>query len=156
VDETGFEELVRAHERLVFGLARGVLGDPAEAEDVAQDVFLRAYRKLEGLRDRQKFRAWVARMSIRLALNRRRGLRRAHLRDAEWLRGAPPAVEPASDLALRQAIARLPYKLRSVLLLCAVEGMDAAEVARILRVPDGTVRSRLHLARKQLLLEVGR
>ena len=155
MDDAGFEELVRANERLVFGLARGVLGDFAEAEDVAQDVFLRAYRKLEGLRDRQKFRAWVARMSIRLALNRRRGLRRAHVRDAEWLRGAPPAVAPASDLALRQAIARLPHKLRSVLLLCAVEGMDAAEVARILRVPDGTVRSRLHLARKQLLLEVG-
>ena len=155
MDDAGFEELVRAHERLVFGLARGVLGDPAEAEDVAQDVFLRAYRKLGGLRDRQKFRAWVARMSIRLALNRRRGLRRALLRDAEWLRGGPPPVAADTDIALRQAIARLPHKLRSVLLLCAVEGMDAAEAARILRVPDGTVRSRLHLARKRLLLEVG-
>lgn len=155
MDDAGFEELVRAHERLVFGLARGVLGDFAEAQDVAQDVFLRAYRKLEGLRDRQKFRAWVARMSIRLALNRRRGLHRAHLRDAEWLRATPPAIAPASDLALRQAIDRLSHKLRSVLLICAVEGMDAAEAARILRVPEGTVRSRLHLARKQLLLEVG-
>jgi RNA polymerase sigma-70 factor (ECF subfamily) len=94
-------------------------------------------------------------MSIRLALNRRRGLHRAHLRDAEWLRGAPPAIAPTSDLVLRQGIDRLPHKLRSALLLCAVEGLDTAEVARILRVPEGTVRSRLHLARKRLLLEVG-
>ena len=146
--------------RLVYQIASSVLGNAADAEEVAQDVFLRAYRKLASLRDPAKFRAWVARMSWRLAMNRQRASARSLRRDTAWLDCAAPLPESAEALAasrefherLCQEIDRLPAKLRAVLLLSAVEGLDARAVAGILEIPEGTVRSRLHHARKQLLL----
>lgn len=153
-----FEKRLRESERVVYQIAFGVLANAADAEEVTQDVFLRAYRKLASLRDRTKFRAWVARMSWRLALNRRRATVRARLRETAWFetRAQRSSVETRAarqefHARLRDEIDRLPEKLRAVLLLCAVEGLDARAVARTLEIPEGTVRSRLHLARKELL-----
>ncbi|PYT32151.1 MAG: hypothetical protein DMG57_02860 [Acidobacteria bacterium] len=70
-DLADFERLLRDTHRTVFQVAYAVLANPADAEEVTQDAFLRAYKKFSSLRDPQKFRAWVARMSWRLALNRR-------------------------------------------------------------------------------------
>jgi len=144
---------------VVYQIAYGVLGNEADAEDVSQDVFLRAYRKLAGLRDPEKFRAWVARMSRRLALNHQRAAGRTQRRDGSWLASAAlPAASAETEVAaldfdarLRDEIGCLPEKLRSVLLLSAVEELDTREVANALGIPEGTVRSRLHSARKQLL-----
>jgi RNA polymerase sigma-70 factor (ECF subfamily) len=162
-DAAEFERKLRECHPVVYRVAYGVLGDRGEAEDVAQDVFLRAYRKLSHLREAAKFRGWVARMSFRLALNRRRSRGRAERRDTSWMetRGAPAAT-PESIVAqqefqaqLRERIDRLPEKLGAVLLLCAVEELNTREVAAVLGIPEGTVRSRLHLARKKLLEEFG-
>ena len=97
-------------------------------------------------------------MSWRLALNRRRADFRAMGRDGRWLTSRPAQNDPEVEAAgrelesrLREQIARLPEKLQSVLLLSAVQGLDARAVAAILKIPEGTVRSRLHLARRQLL-----
>ena len=144
---------------MVYQIAYGVVGNAADAEDVSQDVFLRAYRKLGGLRDPERFRAWVARMSRRLALNHRRASGRTQRRDSGWFETAALPVASAEtevaardfDARLRDEIGRLPEKLRSVLLLSAVDGLDTREVANVLGIPQGTVRSRLHSARKQLL-----
>lgn len=145
------EELVREHGRLVYRIAFSVLGNAADAEEVAQEVFLRAFRNLDGLRDAGKFRAWVARMSWRTAINHRRGWLRQLRRDTAWqATSTPPTGEAESALALRQQLARLPDKLRGVLLLSAIEGLDSPDIAAILGIPEGTVRSRLHLARRQL------
>lgn len=158
----GFEERLRASERLVFQIAFGVLGNAADAEEVAQEVFLRAYRKLGSLRDPEKFRAWVARMSWRLALNRQRAAARALRRDTAWFEAAtPPSVGTRGatsefEMRLREEIDRLPERLRSVVLLAAVEGLEARSVGEILRIPEGSVRSRLHLARKELLRRFSR
>ncbi len=158
-DAPRFERLLQENQRLVVRIAAGVLGNAADAEEVAQEVFLRAYRKISGLRDPGKFRAWVARMSWRLAVNRRRSLNRSLRRDTAWFESTPTvsenheraAVEAEFDLRLREEINRLPEKLRAVLILCAVEGLDTRAVAQVLEIPEGTVRSRLHLARKRLL-----
>src|SRR6266481_219108 len=80
----GFERLLRDTHRTVFQVAYAVLANAADAEEVTQDVFLRAYQKLYGLRDPRKFRACVARMSWRLALNRHRANLRALRRDGAW------------------------------------------------------------------------
>lgn len=154
-----FEQRLRECHRVVYQVAFGVLRDRADAEEVAQDAFLRAYRKLSTLREPKKFRAWVARMSFRLALNRRRAAARALRRDTSWMEmSAAPTGNAEAIVAQRefqtrveQEIERLPKKLRSVVLLSAVEELDARDIAGVLRIPEGTVRSRLHLARKELL-----
>ena len=156
---TEFECRLRETQRVVYQIAYGVLGNAADAEDVSQDVFLRAYRKLGGLRDAGKFRAWVARMSWRLALNHQRSAGRAQRRERTWFERAPltTASAEAESVArdfhsrLRDEIDRLPERLRGVLLLSAVDGLETGEVASILAIPQGTVRPRLHSARKQLL-----
>ncbi len=161
VDERdeGFSSRVADNQRRVFQIAYSVLGNSADAEEVAQEVFLRAYRKFDALRDREKFRAWVHRIAFRLALNRRRARRRQLARDTAWHAANPDAVADGARNAddrvfldrLRREIDGLPEKLRAVLLLCTVEDMGASEVAAVLQIPVGTVRSRLHFARKRLL-----
>ena len=156
-DYGDFERRVRENQRVVYQIAYSVLGNAADAEEVAQDAFVRAHSKLSGLREPAKFRAWVSQICRRLALNRLRSDSRA--RQRETLASAP---ETAADSAViveerafaervRLEIGRLPEKLRGVMLLCAIEGLDHAAVAGIMGIPEGTVRSRLHLARKRLL-----
>jgi len=161
---TDFGERMAETERRVFQIAYSVLANAADAEEVAQETFLRAYRKFKSLREPKKFRAWVGRIAFRLALNRQRSRGRERARDTAWHRALPLRTAvggaDASDRVfvqqVRRVIDHLPDKLRAVLLLCAVEDMDAAEVAEVLSIPVGTVRSRLHLARKQLLVEMSR
>jgi RNA polymerase sigma-70 factor (ECF subfamily) len=82
--EAGFAARVAENQRRVFHIAYGILGNRADAEDVAQETFLRAYQKLSSLRESEKFRAWVNRISFRLALNRQRGGRRRLTRETAW------------------------------------------------------------------------
>src|SRR6266480_4160331 len=146
-DLADFERLLRDTHRTVFQVAYAVLANPADAEEVTQDAFLRAYKKFSSLRDPQKFRAWVARMSWRLALNRRRSNFRALRRDGSWFRSRSVPNDPEAETSarefesrLQEHIAGLPEKLRSALLLSAVQGLDARTVGIILNVPEATAR----------------
>lgn len=153
-----FERRVRECHRVVYQVAFGVLRDGADAEEITQDAFLRAYRKLSSLREPRKFRSWVARMSFRLALNRRRASARAQRRDTLWVEMSPPSTGNVESivaqreflLRLQQEMDRLPEKLRTVLLLSAVQELNTRDIADVLGIPEGTVRSRLYLARKEL------
>ena len=158
-----FEQLMRESYRLVYRVAYSVLRDAADADEVAQDTFLTAYRKFDSLRDADKFRPWVARTSWRLALNYRRGAQRAMGRDGAWVASQAAsetperqALEREFEIRLRAQVESLPEKLKMVVLLMGVEELDVRTVAGILGIPEGTVRSRLHLARRQLLREVAR
>ena len=153
-----FGDRIAENQRRVFQIAFSVLGNSADAEEVAQEAFLRAYEKFDSLREAEKFRGWVNRIVFRLALNRKRGYRRRLARDTAWqgadmatmVDGAKEAEQQVMLNRLRQEIERLPDKLRSVLQLSLVEEMDAADVGAILGIPAGTVRSRMHTARKLL------
>ena len=153
-----FERLMRENQRVVYQIAFGVLGNAVDAEDVTQDAFVRAFEKLTSLREPEHFRAWIFQITRRLALNRRRS--DARTRRREELASAHEALAPGADARaetrefearVQRDIERLPEKLREVLLLCAIEGLESRAVGKLLQIPEGTVRSRLHLARKQLL-----
>lgn len=151
-----FEQRLADCGRLAFRVARGVLRNSADAEDVAQEAFLLAYRNFPKLRDRDRFRAWLVRITWRLALDRSRSAKRREARETAWSIEQPkPNVEQLAASKefgeqLDKAVSELPKKLRIVLVLTAMEGHTLDDVAKLLDLPTGTVKSRLHLGRKQL------
>ena len=152
-----FEARVVESSTLAFRVAYGVLRQRQDAEDVAQEAFAKAYLSFRQLRDRDRFRAWLVRMTWRLALNRQRSDRRRALRETLQADSVPPAVTTADTIAARerqkqlwQAIDALPEKLRVVTVLAGIEGHDIREVALLLGMPEGTVKSRLFLGRQRL------
>jgi len=151
-----FEERLADSGALAYRVARGVLRNDADAEDVAQEALLRAFRKFTRLRERNRFRAWLVRISFRIALDRLRSAKRREFREAEWMReqersqSRAPHGSDECQKQLENAMDELPEKLRLVLLLSAMEGHTLEEVASLLSVPVGTVKSRMFFARKQL------
>lgn len=154
-----FRALVDGSHELVFRLAMALTGDRDEAADVTQETYLRAWERLDGLRDRGAATAWICRIARNVAHDRRRGWWsrvRAPLDAALAERPAPAAgadeaLEGAERAAaVRRALARLPEKHRVVLLLREVEGMSYEQIADALGLPVGTVESRLHRARRGL------
>ena len=164
--EREFEARLADSSRLAFRVAFSVLRKREDAEDVAQEAFAKAYRSFNQLRDRTRFRAWLVRMTWRLALDRQRANRRRSARELSVGDGAADRVvevglqarlDTADVVAAREraahlwnAIESLPEKLRLVVVLAGIEGHDMHEVSALLDVPEGTVKSRLFLARKQL------
>jgi RNA polymerase sigma-70 factor, ECF subfamily len=171
-DVRAFEALVRRYERWVFTLAARMVGDRAEAEDIAQEVFLKAYRGLHGFRGGSRFSTWLYAIASHHCLNYLAG------RDARMRRAArtgnptsaqgdpaPSALDrvpdgsPGPDLVLerrdlrrliQQGLAQLPEEHRMVVVLRDVQGLSYEEIADALGVELGTVRSRLHRARTAL------
>lgn len=155
--EREFEDRVVDSSTLAFRVALGVLRNREDAEDVAQEAFLRAHRAFGSLRDRESFRAWLVRTSFRLALDHLRGHRRRQRREDVAAAVAEPEGSAEDDVARREvaeavgrAVGALPEKLRIVTVLAAIEGHDVRSVASLLELPEGTVKSRLFLARKAL------
>ncbi len=155
--EREFEVRLRESSSLAVRVAYSVLRQRQDAEEVAQEAFARAYRRFGQLRDRDRFRAWLLRMTWRLAIDRWRSDRRRRAREQSGVHGAP---EPSGEgvVAEREradrlwrAIDDLPPKLREVIVLSAIQGHEVREVARLLGIPEGTVKSRLFLARKGLV-----
>lgn len=150
-----FEARLRDSGTLAFRVAYGVLRRRSDAEDVAQEAFVKAFRSFSQLRDRERFRAWLVRTTWRLALDRRRGDRRREAREQVAVDQPEPSVEQVAASRERAAhlwaaIDELPEKLRLVIVLSGIEGHDTREVAALLDIPEGTVRSRMFLARKAL------
>jgi RNA polymerase sigma-70 factor (ECF subfamily) len=138
---------------LAFRVAYGVLRHREDAEDAAQEAFTRAYRSFGQLRDRDRFRAWIVKATWRVAITRyhekkRRGGRELAVDIDAVSPDSADAVERAGRLW--RAIDALPEKLRMTLVLAGIEGHNIREVAALLDVPEGTVKSRLFDARKQL------
>ena len=154
--EREFEARLVESSRLAFRVAFSVLRHQQDAEDVAQEAFTKAYRRFNTLRDRDRFRAWLVRTVWRTALdrqraNRRRGSHELVVEPATLVAAARVAPEiSAEHTALWRAIDALPEKLRVVIVLASIEGHDMEQVGALLKIPAGTVKSRLFLARQRL------
>jgi RNA polymerase sigma-70 factor (ECF subfamily) len=152
-----FEARLADSSALAFRVAYSVLRHRQDAEDVAQEAFARAFRRFTSLRDRDRFRAWLVRITWRLALDSRRGGRRRSAREEAAARDPVQAPDAETDVLARErstrlwaAIDALPDKLRVAIVLSAIEGHGVRDVAALLAIPEGTVKSRLFEARKRL------
>jgi len=158
--EGDFETRLAESSRIAFRVAFSVLRHREDAEDVAQEAFAKAHRNFSQLRDRDRFRAWLVRMTWRMALDRQRANRRhARLDHADWEARALAVSTPTPADALEAdersrrlwtAIDALPEKLRIVVVLVNIEDHDLNEVARLVGAPIGTVKWRLFAARRKL------
>ena len=164
-DARAFEDLVRRYQHRVFGVALRMLGRRADAEDVAQDVFLRVHRAIGGFRGEARLSTWLYGITSRLCLNRLASAERKRMRyDDDAVMDAPSDASDAPaamerreiDAALRRAIDELPDERRVVVVLRDIEGLSYDEIAEALELEPGTVRSRLHRARLDLKAKMER
>ena len=152
-DGSAFERLYRTHVARVHSLMRRML-DPSEADDVTQDVFVRAWEKLHTFRGEAAFGTWLHRLAVNVALGRRKTLgierQRRYETDAPLERVATRGETPEHALDFEEAIRRLPDGSRQVFLLHDVAGYRHEEIARLLGIVPGTSKSQLHHARMAL------
>lgn len=164
-DDEAFRVLVDREKAYVIGLCRRVLRDPVEAEDVAQEAFVQAYRALPTFRGDGPFGAWLGRIAMRMAiarLKRPAPLRADPTRTEGWLVDVADAVDPAvMTLAgerraeILQAISTLPEDQRRVVAMRYYGDMSLEEIASATGAPTGTVKSRLHRALASLRGRLG-
>jgi RNA polymerase sigma-70 factor (ECF subfamily) len=157
-DFLAFERLYRDNERKVFALCLRMSSDAALAEELTQEVFVRAWRKLGTFRGDSAFSSWLYPMTVNVALTERRSRRRRDARivateDPAQLEKAPRAPRPETGFDLEKALATLPPGARAVFVLHDVEGRTHEEIAALLNLASGTSKAQLHRARR-LLREV--
>ncbi len=173
-DERAFRELVDAHRDRVFNITYRMLGNRAEAEDVAQEVFIAVFKTIDSFREESKFSTWLYRVTVNHCKNRIKYLARRHERDRDELDEASPSANNAAlgptkgvrpdralegaqmEVLLQEAIASLDEEHRAVVILRDVEELSIEEICDITGLPDGTVKSRLHRARAALRKKLAR
>jgi RNA polymerase sigma-70 factor (ECF subfamily) len=170
-DEHAFNALVRAYERRVFALVLRMIGTRAEAEDLAQEVFVQVFKAIGSFRGESKLSTWIYRIAINLCKNRTKYLRVRHSGEQEELEAHAERV-PMGELKranvgqierpdemmvgkqveriVQQAILKLEPSFRECLVLRDVEELSYEEIGAITGLPEGTVKSRIHRARAQL------
>ena len=152
-DPSAFERLYRTHVARVHTLVRRML-DADEADDITQDVFIRAWQKLSTFRGESAFGTWLHRLAVNVVLARRKSVgveRGRFITEDEPLENATGKHQtPELSLDFEEALARLPEGARQVFVLHDVEGYRHDEIARMLGVVPGTSKSQLHHARMAL------
>lgn len=153
-DVRAFERIMRAHNQRLFRVVRAIVRDDADAEDVLQQTYLKAYRALESFRGDSKLSTWLTRIAIHVAL-RRASNRRDHSELEDTLGATAPtpeenAMQAELRTALESAIDQLDVRYRLVLVMRDVQGMSTRETSTCLAVSEEAVRVRLHRARRLL------
>jgi RNA polymerase sigma-70 factor (ECF subfamily) len=165
-DATAFETLIRRHDRFLYRVARSILLDDFEAEDVVQETFIKAFKRLVDFRGEASLSTWLTRIALNEALARKRRRRNTvelgALQDRTNAQIEPsPMIAPVQDpertaaqqqirKLLEGAIDQLPDTLRTVFVMRDVEELSTAEAARLLGLGEPTVKTRLHRARRML------
>jgi RNA polymerase sigma-70 factor, ECF subfamily len=150
-DPAAFEALVRKYQRMIHALTYRMTGSLADAEDLAQEIFIRAYRQLHQFRGDAKFTSWLYRIGINTCLNWRKSQLRRERLQQEWS-DAQSATTSMGDTSERvqAALLQLPAKQRAAVILTTYDQLSHAEAARVLRCSETTVSWRLFAARKKL------
>jgi RNA polymerase sigma-70 factor (ECF subfamily) len=158
-DAQAFESLVLRHEEIAFRVAYLIVRDEAEAQDVAQEAFVRAYRSLGRFDTRQPFRPWLLRIVTNVALNSRRSAGRRAAAGERYERQAGQGAAPSPEAAVQQseetrrvweAVGQLDAKDQTLVYLRYFLGVSEQEAAAAIGRPAGTVKSRLHRALRRL------
>ncbi len=163
-DREAFDELVRRYQAQILNLVRALTGGDMDADDLAQEAFVRAWRGLRGFRGDSAFRTWLYGLTVnvvRTHYGRRKRLRRLFwTRSGEAENEADPVDRATADVsietalvmrnAIDRALAALPADLREAVTLRDVQGLGYREIAGVLGVPIGTVESRIFRARQKL------
>ena len=148
-----FGQLVSRYHVPVYRVVRGILGSPSESEDVAQEVFLKAYANLAKFRGESGFFTWLYRIAVNEALRARKRRTFANADALPEVEAPPPAPteEDAPTLAtLEKLLRKLSDEFRSIVVLRDIEGLSYSDIAETLEIPIGTVESRLFRARQEL------
>jgi len=167
-DVVAFSELVRRHQRKVFGMLARMLGDRDDAADATQETFLNLHRHGHRFRSESRFSTFVYRVAVNAALNRKRSQTRRRARTEEFAQGqqigqalpfTPRGPEDAIgggevQQRVQRCLAALPEALRAPVVLYDIEGLSYGEIAEILQIAEGTVKSRIHRARHALRREL--
>lgn len=160
-DTAAFGELVELHQSRIYAVCLRILADPDDARDAAQDAFVTAFRKLAQFRGDAAFTTWLHRIAVNACYDElRRAKRRPMLHalaatdDDRAPEPGPPAPDHADEIAgtvdVTRALAEIPDDFRIALVLADVEDLPYEEIARVLEVPVGTVKSRVHRGRVAL------
>lgn len=150
------DRYIRQYGKRLYGLCLSLCADPFEADDLYQDTWLRAIKSFSQYDASREFEPWLTKICVNTYRNALRRISKSPLLDfrtneeKDALLCAVPAPEDADYASLYEAVGRLPEKLRVAVILFYFEDMDTAAAARALGVPEGTVKSRLHKARKRL------
>ena len=166
---SSFEKLVSRYQNKILGYSARMLNDHEEAEDVAQEVFIKAYRSLDSFRGDSSFSTWIYRIATNLCIDRMRSKKRRPQQaysldepiDKEEDKGgreiADYSGEPGRAIEreelrrrVREVMAEMPEKMRTILVMCDMQGMAYEDIAKVLDCPIGTVKSRLFHARADL------
>ena len=155
-DQEAFESLVRRYQRMIYALTYRMSGSLAEAEDLTQDVFVRAHQELPGFRAESKFSSWLYRIAVNQCLNwRKRAARREQVHN-DWYaeNGNDTTPDSTPDPALAQqvseALQKIHPKQRAAIVLTTYDGLNHAEAARVLGCSETTVSWRIFAARSKL------
>lgn len=159
-----FETLIRRHQKTIFNLVYRMLGDYDEAAEISQEAFLSAYRAIGNFRGEANFSTWLYRIALNHATTRRKSLN-THQQRSVPIENTEPASDPHPGPAesmekkeirqhVQQALNRLDPEDAAVILLRDLQDVPYEEVARVLEIPIGTVKSRLHRARQALKSEL--
>jgi len=155
-DQNAFEALYREHSRKVFALCRRLSGDPVLAEDLTQEVFVRAWQGLPSFRGEAGFATWIHRVAVNVVLGQRRhsacrpDFAGDAIEDTAHARLPTTAGQSPTVIDLERAIDRLPDGARTVFVLHDIEGFNHREIAASAGIAEGTSKAHLHRARRML------
>jgi RNA polymerase sigma-70 factor (ECF subfamily) len=151
-DLSGFEELVRRYQQMIHALTYRMTGSQSDAEDLAQEIFIQAFRKRDRFRGDSQFSTWLYRIGINTCLNWKKSQQRRAQLHHEWAQQPQETAGPNDEVGSRvqEALLALPPKQRAAVVLTTYEGMNHAEAAQALGCSETTVSWRVFTARKKL------
>ncbi len=162
-DTSAFKEIVLAYQNSIYSLCTYMIGDPVNAEDIAQDVFLKAYQNLKAFKPDASIYTWLYRIAVNTCIDYKRKMSFEsifrHQQHNEDIIENEPSTDPSSESlygskqtvdALKKAIEKLSQKLKAVIIMKEIEGLSYEEISNTLDISIGTVKSRISRAREEL------
>lgn len=154
-DKNAFEQIVRENQNKIYAVCLNMLKNPHDAQDAAQETFLKAYSSIDGFRGESSVATWLTKIAVRCCLDMLRARQDTVDIDDEYNLAAEETTESVSEKnarisQVRRAVAMLPKEMRTMVVLRDIEGYSYEEIAKMLRISEGTVKSRIFRAREKL------